>query len=251
MLVIFEMANNHGGDVAHGIRIIDEFAKVMKEFPEFQFAFKFQYRDLPTFIHPDADPEDKYVRRFKETNLSRDDRRWLKRHAEERGFLTACTPFDEASVRHVVEDGYDILKVGSPSITDWSLWDSIRDYWNGPIIASVGGATDVDVDEFLRNHLSRGKFFAYNRLTLLHCVSEYPTKTENLQFGQIMYLKEKFPNHKVGLSLHRRPVSYDWQDYAVALGAEVIERHVFVGNPPNKYSAGPKDMESELYALRS
>lgn len=246
MLVVFECANNHGGDVAHGIRIIDEFAKVMKEFPEFTFAMKFQYRDLPTFIHPDSDPEDKYVRRFRETNLSRDDRRWLKRHAEERGFLTACTPFDEASVWHVVADGYDILKVGSPSIADQQL---VREVWvttspSQPIIMSVGGATDEQIG------FAVNRFNQYRDITLMHCVSEYPTQTETLQFGQIMYLKEKFPNHKVGLSIHEQPTSWDWQDFAVALGAEVIERHVYVGEPPNEYSVDPEEMKSELVLLR-
>ena len=41
-LFIFEMANNHMGDVDHGISIIREFGKIIKGFPEFSFGFKFQ-----------------------------------------------------------------------------------------------------------------------------------------------------------------------------------------------------------------
>ena len=40
-LFVFEMANNHMGDVGHGIRIIKEFAAVKSNFPEFDFAIKF------------------------------------------------------------------------------------------------------------------------------------------------------------------------------------------------------------------
>ena len=51
-LFVLEMANNHMGEVSHGVRLIEEFGKVCQQFPEFNFAFKLQYRDLDTFIHP-------------------------------------------------------------------------------------------------------------------------------------------------------------------------------------------------------
>ena len=50
-LFIFEMANNHMGSVDHGLAMIEAFADVSRKFP-FRFAFKFQLRDLDTFIHP-------------------------------------------------------------------------------------------------------------------------------------------------------------------------------------------------------
>jgi len=73
-MFILEMANNHMGDVSHGLNIIREFHKVVKEFP-FKFAFKLQYRQLDTFIHPlYRDRQDiKYVKRFSETRLSEED----------------------------------------------------------------------------------------------------------------------------------------------------------------------------------
>ena len=53
-LFIFEMANNHMGSVAHGIRILREIREVSAPFEaKFQLAFKLQYRRLDTFIHPD------------------------------------------------------------------------------------------------------------------------------------------------------------------------------------------------------
>ena len=52
-LFVLEMANNHDGSVEHGLKIIKKMAAVCKKYPMFQFAFKFQFRDLDTFIHPD------------------------------------------------------------------------------------------------------------------------------------------------------------------------------------------------------
>ena len=74
-LFVFEMANNHQGNLEHGLRIIREIHQVSKEF-NFNFGFKLQYRDIDTFIHPDFRTRDdiKYVKRFSETKLSQDQR---------------------------------------------------------------------------------------------------------------------------------------------------------------------------------
>src|SRR5665213_802934 len=51
-LFIYEMANNHMGDVAHGIRIVQELKEVSSGF-DFGFCVKLQYRDIDACIHPD------------------------------------------------------------------------------------------------------------------------------------------------------------------------------------------------------
>ena len=51
-LFTLEMANNHMGDLEHGLSVIREFGKICREYP-FSFAFKLQYRELDSFIHPD------------------------------------------------------------------------------------------------------------------------------------------------------------------------------------------------------
>ena len=71
-LVIFEFANNHGGESTHGVRMVENFAEVKEKYSEFNFAIKFQFRNFDTFIHPDfKDRTDlKYVKRFSETALT-------------------------------------------------------------------------------------------------------------------------------------------------------------------------------------
>ena len=239
MLIILEMANNHQGDVELGKRIIREHAEVTKKYPQFQYAFKFQYRDLPTFIHHSADENHKYVKRFRQTNLSRRDRLVLKQFAEGLGFMTACTPFDEQSVIDVADHGYDILKVGSPSFSDWKLWDCIFKVWRGPIIASVGGATTRDMDYVV------GVVMSFARdLTLMHCVSEYPTKEENLQLNQIDWLTKRYPYIPIGYSSHC-PTLIDI-DAVVHKNVVAIERHVCVEPKPNGYSLNPEEVDMEL-----
>ena len=44
-LLVLEMANNHQGDIEHGMKIVDEFHEVCKNFTDhLNVAFKFQYR---------------------------------------------------------------------------------------------------------------------------------------------------------------------------------------------------------------
>ena len=53
-IVVFELANNHMGYVDHGIKIINTYGKLVKNYrSKFDFAFKFQYRQLSSFIHKD------------------------------------------------------------------------------------------------------------------------------------------------------------------------------------------------------
>jgi len=127
-LVIFEMANNHMGDTAHGMAIIKAFADAVAPYRNtFDFAFKLQYRDLDTFIRPDYKGRNdiKYVKRFEETRLSDADFRRLIETMREHGFLTVCTPFDEVSVDRIEAHGIDIIKIASCALTDWPLLESI------------------------------------------------------------------------------------------------------------------------------
>src|SRR5205085_3760085 len=107
----FELANNHMGNVDHGLRIIREFAAVAEPFrPAFRFAFKLQYRHLDTFIHPDyrESTEFKYIKRFASTRLSESQFRVLKAEMDRLGFITMCTPFDERSEERRVGKSVDL-----------------------------------------------------------------------------------------------------------------------------------------------
>jgi len=89
-LFIFEMANNHMGDLSHGLKVIREFAAAKEQYEEFDFAFKFQFRNIDTFIHPDYKNrmDLKYVKRFTETRLTSEQFATMKAEAENLGFIS-------------------------------------------------------------------------------------------------------------------------------------------------------------------
>ncbi len=236
-LFVFDMANNHMGDLEHGIRIINEFSDVAKDF-DFTCSLKFQYRDLDSFIHPKYKDSFgfKYVKRFQETRLSDDDLLRMKKEVDKVGFVSMCTPFDERSVDKIVEFDFDIIKVASCSFTDWPLLDKIAET-DKPIIASTAGAPLEDIDRVVIFFKHRRKQFA-----IMHCVGEYPTSTVHLDLNQIDFLKDRYPDIPIGYSTHEDPENVDAVKMAVAKGAVVFERHVAVETEAyvkNAYSSTP------------
>jgi sialic acid synthase SpsE/mannose-6-phosphate isomerase-like protein (cupin superfamily) len=247
-IFVFEMANNHMGSVEHGKLMIQEFGKIAKKFP-FKFAFKFQFRNLDTFIHPEfkGKMEHKYVKRFSETRLTREQFQSLKKAAQDMGFVTMCTPFDEDSVGEIQSMGFDILKIASCSFTDWPLLERVAKT-DLPIIASTSAATLEQVDGVASFLTNREKHFAF-----MHCTGEYPTKRENLQLNQIDLLKHRYPHIPIGYSTHEEPDNTDSVMIAVAKGALIFEKHVAVETSEykkNDYSATPEQVERWLTAAK-
>lgn len=248
-LFIFEMANNHQGSIEHGKRIIREIRKVCDEFDEFEFAFKFQYRDLDTFIHPDyKDRTDiKNVKRFQDTRLSMEQFAELLEEVRNNNFMTICTPFDEISVEYIANQKYDYIKIASCSFGDWPLLEKIAEK-KMPVIASAAGS-DMEI-------IHKVVQFFNNRninISLMHCVAEYPTMNAHLQMNQIDYYHKEFPDLRIGFSTHEDPNNMLPVKIAVAKGAVIFEKHVGVPTENivlNGYSANPQQVHQWLLAVR-
>lgn len=248
-LVVLEMANNHMGDLDHGLRVISEFGAVCRQYPEFKFAFKLQYRDLDSFIHPAMKGRDdiKYIKRFSETRLSESDFDTLINRIRKEGFLAMSTPFDNASIDLIRKQKLDILKIASCSFNDWPLLEDAvaTDF---PIIASTAGADLDDIDRVISFLTHRQKTFA-----IMHCVGEYPTADEKMHLAQIQFLKDRYPGVRIGFSTHENPANTDIVKMAIAKGATIFEKHVGVQTekyPLNAYSADPEQLRSWLDAAR-
>lgn len=245
-LIIFEMANNHMGDVDHGKLMIDQFAQISNKYSNiFEFAWKFQFRDFDTFIHKDYKNriDHKYVKRFTETSLTEQQFTEFKQYAESKGFKTLCTGFDENSIDLITKMEFDIIKVASCSFTDWPLLNKIITT-DKPIILSTAGATLEEIDSVVSFMLHRNK-----EISLMHCVGEYPTQLDNLQLNQIDLLKNRYPNIPIGYSTHEEPNEFDAIQIAIGKGITISEKHVAVATekyPPNAYSVTPEQMDCWL-----
>jgi len=243
-LIIFEMANNHMGSIEHGLHTIDAFANFVDNYP-FRFAFKFQFRDLESFIHPDFQErmDLKYVKRFSETGLTSEEFAQLVNHVKTCGMVAIATPFDEPSLKHLDDLGVEIIKIASCSLTDWPLLETIVTSVK-PIIASTAGSSLDEIDKVV-------SFFQHrkNEFAILHCVGEYPTVPENLQMNQLSLLQKRYPEVPIGFSTHEEPTNFDSVFVAFGKGALIFEKHIAVETeefPRNAYSATPEEMKRWL-----
>ena len=246
-LIIFELANNHMGSVEHGLRVIREFGALIAEFDRFRFAFKLQYRDLATFIHPayQGRSDIRHVKRFLETELSDADFRRLVAEIGAQGFVSVCTPFDEASVDTLEAHAIDVIKIASCSFGDWPLLERIAAS-DRPIVASTAGAILEDIDRVVSFFEHRNK-----ALALMHCVGEYPTPREHFNLNQIDLLRQRYPALPVGYSTHEDPAEELAIQIAVAKGARLFEKHIGVPTaewPLNAYSANVDQVRAWLQA---
>ena len=228
-LFIFEIANNHMGDIAHGKQIISEIAKISRSY-DVTVAVKFQLRNLKTFIHPnyqDNDRGKKLVKRFKETELSVEEFKELHEEVKKNQLLSIATVFDEESISTFNEIGYDALKIASCCAKEIPLLEEISAV-KCPAIISTASLEMYEIKRSLE---------ILNRpspdLGIAHCVGIYPTPNESLMLNRIKYLRESFPQNPIGYSTHEAPDITESTVIATALGGAFFEKHIAL--PTEKY----------------
>jgi len=245
-LFVFDLANNHQGDVAHGKAIIREIGRLSRAHG-IRGMMKFQFRQLDTFIHPQhrSGSDNKHIPRFLSTRLSHDQFQALYDTVRDEGLLASCTPFDEESVGVIADMGFDVLKVASCSARDWPLLETIAAA-NLPVIFSTGGLTVPDIDNLVSFFQHRGVSFA-----TMHCVSIYPTPSEMCELNQIDALGKRYPGVVIGWSTHENPSDVAPVLIAYAKGARMFERHVGIATETiklNAYSSTPEQIDAWLTA---
>lgn len=114
----------------------------------------------------------------------------------------------------------DRLKVASRDLTNLPLLDALAET-KIPIIISTGMAGKPELDKALDTITKH-----HSNISILHCVSEYPTRYENVNLNTINYLKKEYPNYTIGYSDHTIGIATPIA--AVALGAEIIEKHITI-----------------------
>ncbi len=110
------------------------------------------------------------------------------------------------------------LKVASRDLTNLPLLSALAET-KIPIILSTGMAGKKELDDAL-SVIER----YHSNISILHCVSEYPTQPQNTNLATITYLRKHYSNYTIGYSDHTVGISAP--AVAVALGARIIEKHI-------------------------
>ncbi len=152
--------------------------------------------------------------------LGENDYKELSEYADYIGIEFISTPFDLESADYL-EPYMEVYKISSSDISNIPLMTKIAQK-NLPIILSTGASTVEEIDEavaLIRKYNDK-------KLTLLHCVLEYPTPYENANLLKIRSLMQRYPDVIVGYSDHTKPDNMmDVLKTAYLLGAKVLEKH--------------------------
>ena len=247
-LFVLELANNHLGDVQRGLKIIANYAQVVR-FNNVRAAIKLQLRDVDTFIHQDFRGRDdiRYIKKTIDTRLRPEDFSTLVQAIRDASCIPMATPFDESSVDFCCKLGIPILKIASSDCNDWVLIEKIAKT-KKPVIVSTGGSSLKDIDDLVTFFSNRHIPLAIN-----HCVSLYPSEENELELNQIDFLQSRYPNHTIGFSTHEYQ---DWTSsmlMAYAKGARTFERHVDIqteGMKVSPYCSVPEQVDTWFKAFQ-
>jgi|TARA_R110001583_G_scaffold167170_1_gene319943 N-acetylneuraminate synthase len=215
--VISEIGINHNGEVELAKKLIKSSAESGAD------AVKFQKRTLDLVYTKEE--LDKYrVSPWGETNRQQKEGlefnietyKELEKYSNSLGldFIVSC--WDINSLIEV-EENLDIKyhKVASALTTDRKFLEALN-VTGRPVILSTGMCTEEEVEAAV-NILTNVEY-------VLACTSTYPTKKEEVNLRNILTMKEKYPNIKVGFSNHYN--GHDACVGSVALGAECVEFHI-------------------------
>lgn len=246
-LFVLELANNHWGMLERGLKIIRDHASIVR-YNNVKAAIKLQFRDVDEFIHPEfrGNTELRYIKKTEDTKLSRDDFATMVAEIRNLSCVPMATPFDEASVDLCVEFDMPIIKIASSDMNDWVLIEKIAST-RRPTIVSTGGASEKDLDDLVSFYDKRDIPLAIN-----HCISLYPSEDGELELDQIDYLRERYPNHVIGLSTHEYN---DWHSsmlISYGKGARSWERHIdidYEGVPVSSYCSKPEQCDAWFKAF--
>ncbi|HPN30394.1 MAG TPA: N-acetylneuraminate synthase family protein [bacterium] len=248
--IIAEIGNNHNVDLNTASKMINIAADCKANAVKFQ---TFKAEDIVSpFVKADEyngwDVSDKYeywidYLRTWELPLEWYDELIELTHSLGLDFISTPTSIETAEFLYSKK--IDAIKIASMDVTNIPLIERISQM-DIPVIMSVGMADEDEIDEAV-------SLFDKSKLSLLHCVSDYPLDINNAQLNTIKFLEKKY-RVPVGFSDHSLDVELDV--YAVCAGAKIIEKHFTLDRKnhvkaEHHFSLEPEEFKSMVSRIRS
>jgi len=251
--VIAEAGANHDRDLAIAHRLIDVAADCGANAVKFQ---TYSAETLYSRFTPRLKEMDEFGRSpagetpfelIKRIELPREWQRELRDHSVERGIDFLSTPFDLTAVGELATLGVKAFKIASYEITYYALLKAAAKHQR-PLIISTGNSNLADVEMALSAVQEEGN----DRIILLHCVSQYPTRFDDLNLKAMQTLAQAF-NVPVGFSDHT--MDNTAAVLAVGLGACCFEKHFTLDRkrkgPDHPSALEPDELADYVQAVRN
>jgi len=205
--VIAEIGINHGGSIDTAKTLINSAAKTGADAVKFQTYIS--EKRAPKGAKEISDILKKHELPFKAFKE-------LQAHSREKNIDFFSTPFDIESLEYLESIGCGMYKIASFDTVNHELLRAVAKM-KKTVIISVGMSSLSEV-KAAYGILKSGT----ENTALLHCISSYPTKEEDSDLAAIYTLQDSF-DCVIGQSDHTNDITVPL--YAVAAGAQIIEKH--------------------------
>jgi sialic acid synthase SpsE/protoporphyrinogen oxidase len=242
--IIAEAGLNHNGSLRMALELIDKAVEVGCDAVKFQ-TYRSSNRvsskvKAVRYAETIVGTEETLLQMFERLELTREQHVKLFAYAADKGIEIFSTPFDFESVDLLESLEVAFYKIASFDLVNVPLLRYVASTGR-PLILSTGMSTLGDIEIALDTVRGEGN----SNVTLLHCVSAYPSAPENMNLNAIKTLKQSF-NIPVGLSDHSLGTMV--AQIALAIGADAIERHFTLDRtlegPDHTLSSEPSEMRS-------
>ncbi|MBU2251682.1 MAG: N-acetylneuraminate synthase, partial [Candidatus Omnitrophica bacterium] len=235
---IAEVGVNHNGDIEIAKQLVDLAYEAGVD------AVKFQTFSAEKVVSQQSLQLDM----LKKLELSRQDHIELNDYCREKGVIFLSTPFDLESIDFLKSLGLEIFKIPSGEITNLPYLRKVGSL-NKKIIISTGMAELEEISKALDILVASGT--AKEKITVLHCNTEYPTPFKDVNLLAMLTIKNTL-RVKVGYSDHTLGIEVPIA--AVALGAEVVEKHFTLDRtmegPDHQASLEPSELKAMVESIR-
>jgi N,N'-diacetyllegionaminate synthase len=250
VFIIAEAGVNHNGSLDMALRLVDAAKASGADAVKFQTfradrlatrsAHKAPYQERTT-----ANSESQFEM-LQRLELDAAAHQYLIDHCRKIGIQFLSSPFDTQSADLLATMDVPLYKIPSGEITNLPFLQHLARK-RRPVILSTGMSTLGEVEEAVYVLLTAGA----SQLTLLHCVTEYPAPYAEVNLRAMLTLKAAF-GLPVGYSDHTSGI--DIAIAAVALGAEIIEKHFTLDRslpgPDHAASLEPDELRQMVVSIR-
>ena len=247
--VVAEAGINHNGKIKTALDLVDAAKNAGADAIKFQLYDPLEQISVnsPTASYQrQATGENSMLEMAKGYNLSWNAHIKIVEYCSEIGIMYMSSCFDINAIDFYQQIGGKILKIASGEITNTDLLVYAATT-KLPIILSTGMSTLSEISLATELILTNSSA----QLTLLHCVSCYPTPIHALNLNFISTLRSTF-NLPIGLSDHSQHLSVG--GWAVNNGAVVIEKHLTLDKtsfgPDHAMSCSPTELKKYIREIR-
>ncbi len=249
--VIAEAGVNHNGRLDMALELIDLAADAGVD------AVKFQTFSADRLVSPHAPLAEYQVQNFPDARtqldmlrnleLPRADYASLLARCRARGIMFLSTPFEEGSADFLESLDVPAFKISSGEVTNLPFLRHVAGKGR-PILLSTGMANLIEVGAAVDTIRAAGN----GALALFHCTSDYPAAPADCNLRAMSTMRDSF-GCPVGYSDHT--LGNEIAVAAVALGAELIERHITLDKalpgPDHRASLDPAELKAMMDCIRN